>query len=384
MHPLIKLIAVLGLIALAQPLHAQDATAPQSWASSDGKAIQAKFIKLEGEFVTLELNGQQHKFPLARLSPESMALAKKLSGASPAPAAPLSPTGAPSAVPDALLPTNFLGKTFEECEKALGAPTKIENPEGKRRSFERHYQVPVKGISQVRLLRVPVGNSSGPVSERVNFLRYHFPKGSIKNMGEAFRSVGLSMAGASIFNATDSSWTWDTPFADSGSVLVSGIKGDLEARWTTASESMTRVSEELRHPDEDSLTVNEKYKPGDGDRKGIVIAGDLKFDLSVTSDGRSFFGRNNESEDMTEVQMTVYPHPSKPGEISPTDESYSNGIIKKIKANGPFQNPPNVFKNAKNARLSDCSGMVKITAKVAGGSKSVTIDLTEKIDNKSN
>jgi hypothetical protein len=44
-----------------------------SWTSSDGKVIQAKFIKLEGDFVTLEVGGQQHKFPLARLSPESRA-----------------------------------------------------------------------------------------------------------------------------------------------------------------------------------------------------------------------------------------------------------------------------------------------------------------------
>jgi hypothetical protein len=79
--------------------------APRSfkWTSSDGKVIQAKFIKLEGDFVTLDVGGQQHKFPLARLSPESMAQAKKLYGASPALAIP--PSAEAGSQPSAIAPS---------------------------------------------------------------------------------------------------------------------------------------------------------------------------------------------------------------------------------------------------------------------------------------
>jgi trimeric autotransporter adhesin len=83
MKTCMKTPILLCLIAIA--LNAQDTTV-QSWTSSDGKVIQAKFIKLEGEFVTLESGGQQHKFPLARLSPESAAQAKAAAGQVPAPA----------------------------------------------------------------------------------------------------------------------------------------------------------------------------------------------------------------------------------------------------------------------------------------------------------
>ena len=49
-----------------------------NWTSSDGKTIQAKFIKLDGDNVVIEkADGQQFSVPLARLSPESQAQAKK-------------------------------------------------------------------------------------------------------------------------------------------------------------------------------------------------------------------------------------------------------------------------------------------------------------------
>ena len=53
---------------------------PQEWKDVNGKAIRARFIKLAGETLTIEMNGQPFDLPLVRLSPDSQALARKLAG----------------------------------------------------------------------------------------------------------------------------------------------------------------------------------------------------------------------------------------------------------------------------------------------------------------
>lgn len=52
--------------------------AATKWTSSDGKEIEATFVRLEGENVVLIVTatGQTHSVPLTRLSPESQAQAK--------------------------------------------------------------------------------------------------------------------------------------------------------------------------------------------------------------------------------------------------------------------------------------------------------------------
>lgn len=51
---------------------------PQKWTSTDGKVIDATFVRLEGDNVVLTVtaSGTTHAVPLARLSPESQAQAK--------------------------------------------------------------------------------------------------------------------------------------------------------------------------------------------------------------------------------------------------------------------------------------------------------------------
>jgi hypothetical protein len=198
--------AIAALALNASPtIHAQDATAPQSWTSSDGKVIQAKFIKLEGEFVTLEVGGQQHKFPLARLSPESTAQAKKLAVGSPAPTTATPVASPPSAAtpsptqpvnPSGISPANLLGKTFEECEMILGKPIAAEDPAGENRSFTRRYKPSQPGLSQITLVRQPQGSMNGPVPETVNGVTYCFPKGTMKTTGQAFKLIELGFAEA--------------------------------------------------------------------------------------------------------------------------------------------------------------------------------------------
>jgi hypothetical protein len=266
MNTRIKSIAVLGLIALAQPVLAQT-PAQQSWTSSDGKVIQAKFIKLEGDFVTLEVGGQQHKFPRARLSPESTALAKTLSGVTRASAAPAPPASVPSDVAGSLGATQFLGKTFEECEKMLGQPTKIENPEGNRRSFSRSYKPSISSISQIKLERVPEGSMSGAVSETVNFVWYYFPKGTVKTMGECFKLTGAQFEGAyaRVMKSGTSSGefpdiTAGDPLSDAESIRIEALPGRLVANWTPAAKSLNRPPE-YRHENEDTLSFQAQIGP---------------------------------------------------------------------------------------------------------------------------
>ena len=52
----------------------------QEWKDANGRAIRARFIKLVGETLTIELNGKPFDLPLARLSPDSQALARQLAG----------------------------------------------------------------------------------------------------------------------------------------------------------------------------------------------------------------------------------------------------------------------------------------------------------------
>lgn len=53
----------------------------QNWKASDGRVIEANFVKQDGEAVVIERGGQQFQVPFDKLSPESVLLAKKLARA---------------------------------------------------------------------------------------------------------------------------------------------------------------------------------------------------------------------------------------------------------------------------------------------------------------
>jgi hypothetical protein len=67
-----------GGAAPAAPAPAGAPAGPQKWTSSDGKELQATFVRLDGENVilTVTATGTTHAVPLSRLSPESQAQAK--------------------------------------------------------------------------------------------------------------------------------------------------------------------------------------------------------------------------------------------------------------------------------------------------------------------
>ena len=232
-----------------------------SWTSAKGKVIQAKFIKLEGELVTLDVSGTQHKFPLTVLAPESAALAKKLAAESPAPAAApppasLSAATPPSPVqpvnPSGISPANLLGKTFEECEMILGKPIAAEDPAGEKRSFTRRYKPSEPGLSQITLVRQPQGSMNGPVPETVNGVTYCFPKGTMKTTGQAFKLIELGFAGA--YEGYDKDLMGDEPLSPDSFTAFHGFPGKFRAFWIPAATS-AKEPESYRHLDEDRLSV---------------------------------------------------------------------------------------------------------------------------------
>lgn len=75
-------LSAFSLVCLIGPLSGQS-TAPQTWTSSDGRAMQARFVRLEGETVVLEKDGSVIQVPLARLNAASAAQAKTLGGGPP-------------------------------------------------------------------------------------------------------------------------------------------------------------------------------------------------------------------------------------------------------------------------------------------------------------
>ena len=70
----ILLLLACACIAIAQT------PAIHSWTANDGRVIQAKFVRLDGESVVIEKDGQQHVVPFAKLAPASVEQAKKLGG----------------------------------------------------------------------------------------------------------------------------------------------------------------------------------------------------------------------------------------------------------------------------------------------------------------
>lgn len=93
-------------------------------------------------------------------------------------------------------PSQFFGKTVEECEQILGKPTKVEELSGVFRGSRRHYKPSIAGLSEICLEQLPQGTPDGPIDTKISCVRYCFPAGSIKTWQEAFTIIGASMAGA--------------------------------------------------------------------------------------------------------------------------------------------------------------------------------------------
>ncbi len=76
--PYILLLSI--AFSFLQTVHAADETL-HSWTDNQGRTLQASFLKSDGTIVTIKWNGKDVPIPLATLSPESQALAEKLAQA---------------------------------------------------------------------------------------------------------------------------------------------------------------------------------------------------------------------------------------------------------------------------------------------------------------
>ena len=81
-HPstqtMIKTLAALLLLATSLPLCAQDTNSVHSWTSSDGRVIQAKFVRMEANAVVIEKDGKEFTLPFSKLNEASVSQAKLL------------------------------------------------------------------------------------------------------------------------------------------------------------------------------------------------------------------------------------------------------------------------------------------------------------------
>ena len=89
---MIRTLAALLLLAASLPLCAQDTNSVHPWTSSDGKIIEAKFVRMEADAVVIERDGKPFTIPFNKLAPASVELAKKLTE---------NATGAPTTTADA-------------------------------------------------------------------------------------------------------------------------------------------------------------------------------------------------------------------------------------------------------------------------------------------
>lgn len=113
----------------------QESTAPlQSWIASDGRVIQARFLKLDGEAVLIEKNGEQFSVPFAKLSAQSVEQAKAMGTQTVIPlqkspaAMPPQPAGDKSKSPAGTHAR--LGETLEQCRNRYGDFTKELEKDG--------------------------------------------------------------------------------------------------------------------------------------------------------------------------------------------------------------------------------------------------------------
>lgn len=80
---MIRTFFILILLYASLSVSAQSADTEQAWKSTDGKIIQAKFVRLETDAVVIERNGKSFTIPFTKLAPESVQLAKSLKEGTP-------------------------------------------------------------------------------------------------------------------------------------------------------------------------------------------------------------------------------------------------------------------------------------------------------------
>ncbi|TDU68058.1 SLA1 Homology Domain 1 (SHD1) protein [Prosthecobacter fusiformis] len=119
----------------------------RTWTDVEGRQVPASFVQIEGDTIVLQTaDGAQHRFPLARLSADDLAIAKAAQAATPA--APLLPANATPAqaarVIDQLVYNGFK-KANEARAEAKKAPLAGFNPIASDEQFVRRVYLDIAG-----------------------------------------------------------------------------------------------------------------------------------------------------------------------------------------------------------------------------------------------
>ncbi|MFP6854907.1 MAG: hypothetical protein VB980_03925 [Opitutales bacterium] len=110
------------------------------WTNTSGKTIRAQFVKSDGKTVTIIMSGRRFDYPLSNLTPESQALARKLSAGN-SPTTEVDPFGKPSPNPvPGIKPKPQPEQTEDPSKKIRG---KILLPTIGEGQWARYYAVTV-------------------------------------------------------------------------------------------------------------------------------------------------------------------------------------------------------------------------------------------------
>ena len=230
------------------------------WTSAEGQTVDAGFVKLDGDTLTIDMNGKAFFFPLATLSPQSQALAKILA----------TPEGSPLPVKDGIYDwTDTNGKTIKaKFVRQLG-PTLTIEMNGKE------YPVPMSRFSPAsqelaKILATRAASApSKPKTARKTPLRKDRPHQWISADGRAIEALYVKLADGNLTIQVTSE-------ANKGQEFTLPLSS-----LSVESQEMARELSEIKTPQELALekkiAAAEEAGPPDQVEIGLAIEEGQKF-----------------------------------------------------------------------------------------------------------
>ena len=218
------------------------------WTSSTGQTVDAAFVKLDGETLTIDMNGQSFFFPLATLSPQSQALAKILA----------TPEGDPLPVKDGVYDwTDSSGKTIRaKFVKLVGSRVTIEM-NGKPFALPMSRFSPAsQELAKVLAERAPEtpGDKPKPVSRKG--LRKDKPQQWTSSNGQTIEALFVKLSN-DVLTIDMKGKVFDLPLSrlspDSQEVAL--LLAEMKTPQEKAIEAKMKAAEEAGAPDKAEIAI---------------------------------------------------------------------------------------------------------------------------------